>query len=66
MFTGVSLGAINENNELVGVSINNINYRRESISGPPEAGDEECTHPKFKVLYNQTVRINRPSQHKQV
>uniref|UniRef100_A0A8D8QPL8 aralkylamine N-acetyltransferase n=1 Tax=Cacopsylla melanoneura TaxID=428564 RepID=A0A8D8QPL8_9HEMI len=47
---GVSLGAINEKNELVGVSINNINYRRESISGPADSGDEDCTHPKFKLI----------------
>lgn len=45
---GVSLAAVNEANEIVGVCINNINYRRETSSG--SAGEDDCPHPKFKLI----------------
>ncbi|KAI5717626.1 hypothetical protein M8J77_008756 [Diaphorina citri] len=47
---GLSLAAVNERQEIVGVCINTINYRRESSTGPPESGEDECAHPKFKII----------------
>lgn len=47
---GVSLAAVNEANEIVGVCINNINYKRGASSGPEE--EEDCPHPKFRHIMN--------------
>lgn len=47
---GVSLAAVNDQNQILGLTINSVIYKREASSGGASEDEDECPNPQFKII----------------